>query len=576
MNSSGRISLLFLLVFVFLSVSVIRVHAQDEPPAEEETDVLEGDSGGRDGNRNDELPPGSITGVVSTVIQTITHKLFFPSDVFAEALTYIFKVAASNEEKGIQGMIGVWSSSFYQMMKPPGSGYFKALAQKSIPVAAGLAVPFFILRLAIYHWSSLIGNKDDLLAAIGDWLTTGMMIIAVGPGLDLVVQIAWWMVDVMTGSPATLAQNYVSFFATTSLVRSLLPGASFLRAIVVTAILITGVLAIASVGLAFLSGSVALFLLAYIGPPVMVIGVVPQARWLRFMWLQAVALVSILPLAAGVIFTVGLEVAGGLPSENLISILFRVLFLFGASGFLFSLSGILGKVTLGAAGDALKGLISAGKAVISSALIAGTVVATGGTAAPVAGAGTAAVGSTTAAGAAGAGGLSTASSSLGTAQAWTTAGNIASGLGLDRAATFFRGNAALAQLQSRQADLNARVASFGAGAQQMPAGSTSGYGHRADAAIGRVFNGPNASALFQRGFNGLKNNIGPDGREWLGNMMRSGTDDMMVDVARMAHAYNEFRDQIDSSDRPLWEAANLGGASPDTVDFLGLMYGGNP
>jgi hypothetical protein len=292
------------------------------------------------------------------------------------------------------------------------------------------------------------------------------------------------------------------------------------------------------------------------------------------MWIQAVALVCLLPLAAGVIFTVGLEVAGSLPSENLISILFRVLFLFGASGFLFSLSGILGKVSLGAAGDALKGLISAGKAVISSALIAGTVVATGGTAAPVAGTGITAAGSTTAASAAGAGGLSAASSSLGTAQAWTTASNIASGLGLDRAASFFRGNAALAQLQSRQADLNARVASFGASTQQPPAGSTSGYGQRADTAIGRVFNAPNANALFSQGFHGLKDNAGPDGREWLGNMMRSGTDDMMVDVARMAHAYNEFPVQVDGSDRPLWEAANLGGASQDTLDFLGLMYGG--
>jgi hypothetical protein len=571
-----RIFLTLLFISVFLSVSVVRVNAQDEPPGEEETEETVDVPEEETGTETEDGAPGGVVGVVSTVIQNITHKLFFPSDVFAEALTYIFKVAASNEEKGIQGMIGVWSSSFYQMMKPPDGGYFKSLAQKSIPIAAGLAVPFFILRLAIYHWNSLLGNKDDLLAAVGDWLTTGLMVIAVGPGLDLVVQIAWWMVDVMTGSPASLAQNYVSFFATTSLVRSLLPGASFLRAIVVTAILITGVLAIASIGLAFLSGSVALFLLAYIGAPIMVLGVVPQARWLRFMWLQAVALVCVLPLAAGVIFTVGLEVAGSLPSDNLISILFRVLFLFGASGFLFSLSGILGKVTLGAAGDALKGLISAGKAVISSALIAGTVVATGGTTAPLAGAGMTAAGSTTTAGMAGAGGLAAAANSLDTAQAWTTAGNIASGLGLDRAATFFRGNAALAQLQSRQADLNARVASFGPGAPQMPGGSTSGYGQKADAAIGRVFNGPNANALFSQGFNGLKNNAGPDGREWLGNMMRSGTDDMMVDVAKMAHAYNDFSTQIDNSDRPLWEAANLGGTSQDTLDFLGLMYGGNP
>jgi len=570
MKLTARIFMTLLLLFILLAAGVGHVNAQDEPPLEgEDVNPTEGESGSRSGNRNDPPSPGGITGVVSTVIQTITHKLFFPSDVFAEALDQIFKIAASNEEKGIQGMISVWSSSFYQLMKPPGSGYFKALAQRSMPLAGGLAVPFFILRLAVYHWNNLIGTKDNLLAAVGDWLTTGLLVIAVGPGLDLIVQVAWWMVDAITGSPARLAQNYVNFFAVTSLVRALLPGASFLSAIVVTAVMITGVLAIAAVGLAFLSGSVALFLLAYMGPPVMVIGVVPQARWLRFMWFQAVALVCLLPLAAGVIFTVGLEVAGSLPSENLISILFRVLFLFGASGFLFSLSGVLGKMTLGAAGDAMKGLISAGKAVINSALIAGTVVATGGTAAPAAGAGL------VAAGGAGAGAASSAAGGLGTAPAWAAAGNIASGLGMDRTAAFFRGNATLARLQVRQDDLNARAASFGTDAREPPGGAVSGYGQRADAAIGRVFSGPDAIALFGEGFSGLKNHAGPDGREWLGNMMQSGTDDIMLDVARMAHAYNDFADRIESSDRPLWEAASLGGASQDTLDFLDLMYGGN-
>jgi len=62
-----------------------------------------------------------------------------------------------------------------------------------LKVAAAARGGPFRLRLAIYNWNRLIGDEDDVLHVIGDWLTAGLLAVVAGALLDLVNQVGWWI-----------------------------------------------------------------------------------------------------------------------------------------------------------------------------------------------------------------------------------------------------------------------------------------------------------------------------------------------------------------------------------------------
>src|SRR5689334_2677259 len=124
-----------------------------------------------------------------------------------------------------------------------------------------------------------------------------------------------------------------------------------------------------------------LYSLAAIGPSVAVASVVPEMKWLRSLWIKGAVLVALMPIMAGGIFKAGIGVAAktvGL--GGMMEGVFRVLWLFGAAGLLLSVTGILFRITLGAAGEAVQKMWDVAKGVAGTIALVGAVAATGGVA----------------------------------------------------------------------------------------------------------------------------------------------------------------------------------------------------
>ena len=221
-----------------------------------------------------------------------------------------------------------------------------------------------------------------------------------------------------------------------------------------------------------------LYVLAVLGPSFAVASVIPEMRWLRSLWIKGVVLVAILPIMAGGIFKAGilastyLSVSGG---AGVMSGMIRILWMFGAAGLLLTATGILGRVTLGSAGEALGKMWDVAKGIVGTVALVGGAVATGGIAAAgggAAAAGGGAVSTSTSVGstAAGAGmGLNNAMGSLNNASTMNQMSNIFSAMGLPNHARLAGGLAHGHELDARKQDLTARIGSF----NQRPAEATS-------------------------------------------------------------------------------------------------------
>jgi len=248
-----------------------------------------------------------------------------------------------------------------------------------------------------------------------------------------------------------------------------------------------------------------MYVLAAIGPVVMVAGVIPKMRWLRGLWLQGTVMIALLPVVAAGIFKVGIEAAASLVMAGLLSQLFHILWLFGMTGFLLSLSGILGRLTIDAAGDALGKMVQVGKGIIQTAVMAGSAVASGGTSAVAGGAlatneainETAGVGATTAAATGNPiGGLS-ASQHLQNAQASLQKADTASMFGMNGLASHYQRQAPHSQIEARKADLDARIASQTS--DQPLANLNFGYSHPVNQTLSEHYPGSNGVKMFENG-----------------------------------------------------------------------------
>jgi hypothetical protein len=346
-------------------------------------------------------------------------------------------------------------------------GSYSDVARSSLPVAGSLAVGLFVLRLAMYHWNRLLGESDTPLHVLGDWLTSGVLAIACGAFLDMIVRLGWWMMGAVLGETSSLAVKFVGAMASTSFTPVIINPAgsvTFMQGLMSIALALGALLAVAGLIFAFGVAQATLFVLAVLGPSFAVASVIPEMRWLRSLWVKSVVMVSILPIMAGGIFKAGILASTYLVAPGgILAGMIRILWLFGAAGMLMTMTGILGRITLGSAAETLGKMWDAAKSIVGTVALVGAGVATGGAALAgegtmIAGGGTALAGSGETAAASGVG--SGALDSLGKANTMNTMSTLFSGMGLPRHAQVAGGLARGHEIDARSQELSARIGHF--------------------------------------------------------------------------------------------------------------------
>ena len=176
-------------------------------------------------------------------------------------------------------------------MQAPSRGYYQAIAQSSLPVAAALAPALFLLRLALYHWRRLVGDDDSALKVIGDWVAAGFLAVAAGPFLDLLTELGWWIAGATLGETGQLALAFVQSTTVFS-VMDAVAQVSLFSGILVLLMTVGGILAMAGMLFAFGAANAALYVMAVVAAPIAVAAVLRHMRWLRSLWIKAVAVIG--------------------------------------------------------------------------------------------------------------------------------------------------------------------------------------------------------------------------------------------------------------------------------------------
>lgn len=493
-------------------------------------------------------PPPGDDNPPDTSITQIFHHLVFPAETISEALAGIFNRAAEMEVNAMSEEVARWTQVIGEIVQAPSDGDYNQVAQSSLPVAAALAPALFLVRLALYHWGRLLGEEDSGLRVVGDWVTAGVLAVASGPFLDLIVRLGWWMVGRVVGEAGALAMDFVRSTTATSMVLGL-ANLTFLGSLLSICLAVGSLLAIGGLLFAFASANAVLFILAVLAPPLAIASVLPQARWLRVLWLKAVLLIALLPVVAGGVFKAGLAASYLFDIQGLLSAIIRVIWLWGATGLLLSLAGILGKMTLSTSAEAFGQMLKAVQQIVSIGALAASGVG-------VVGAGAVATGSG-ASGAASATGMSGTEAALGhlnNAQQLTQRAGVFESLGLRAPAAFSRTLAHEHELAARQSELGERMERFDGGSSRPSvAVQDFGFSTSVNAAIGSSFQG--STGDFQRGFQGLSPHIARHGLD-----PQSLAAQYPQETAQMVQAYNEHPQEIEQARDPLRHAAELGRA----------------
>ncbi|MDO9128885.1 MAG: hypothetical protein Q7U34_03375, partial [Anaerolineales bacterium] len=413
-------------------------------------------------------PSATPTPTPVPIVTQIFHVLRFPAESIYDALTNVFTRTSEEERENLEKEVDQWSLVFAEVFQAPSEKQYTNVAKGSLPVAAALAVPIFLLRLAIYHWNRLTGENDSPLRAIGDWITAGVMAVAAGPVLDLMVQAGWWVVfqSIFKAlTPKAGAAQFIGAITIGNLGGVALTGMFF--SIVSLALTLGGLLALAAMLFSFAAASAAMFVIAILAPTASVLGAIPQMAWLRSLLLKAATLLALLPIVTGGIFVAGIAATKFFSGGGLLGPLVRLFWLWGAAGLLMSMAGILGKITLGGAGEALGKITGGVKAVAGLAAAAGlAATGVGAAAAPAVAAGAAGAGAggagAGAAGAAGAGaqaggGAASAMGHLNAAQNFTNWSAGLGALGMHGPASMARGLASGQQIAAQKVMLQQRA-----------------------------------------------------------------------------------------------------------------------
>ena len=496
-------------------------------------------------------PDGS--GSTITNMSQIFHHLVFPAETISEALAGIFDKAADKEVRAMSEEVASWTLVMGEIVQAPSQGDYSKVAQASLPVAAALAPALFLLRLALYHWGRLLGDDDSGLRVVGDWVTAGVLAVVSGPFLDLIVRLGWWMVGKVIGEAGGLAMNFVSSTTATSVVLGL-ANLTFLGGLISIGLSIGSLLAIGGMLFAFASANAVLFILAVLAPPLAIASVLPQAGWLRSLWMKAVILIALLPIVAGGVFKAGLAASYLFDKQGLLSAIIRVIWLWGATGLLLSMAGILGKMTISTTADAFGQMIKAVQQIVSIGALAASGLGAAGAGAGAAGAaGTGASASGAAASASGLSGGEAAMSHLNAAQQLTQRAGTLDAMGLHAPAAYNRSLAHGHELSARQAELGERMQRFG-GVQSQSQLQDFGFSTSVNTAIQSNFNG--STEDFQRGFQALSPHISQHGLD--PNALAAQYPE---DTAQMVQAYLNHSEEISQARDPLYRASELGKAN---------------
>ena len=497
-------------------------------------------------------PPTGGGNTTTTTISQIFNHLVFPAETISEALANIFNKAADKEVRAMSEEVARWTSVIGEIVQAPSQGDYTKVAQSSLPVAAALAPALFLLRLALYHWGRLLGDDDSGLRVIGDWVTAGVLALASGPFLDLIVRLGWWMVGKVIGETGGLAISFVENTSATSILLGL-ANQTFLGSLLNIGLSIGSLLAIGGMLFAFASANAVLFILAVVAPPLAIASVLPQATWLRSLWMKAVVLIALLPIVAGGVFKAGMAASTWMGQQGMLSAILRVVWLWGATGLLLSLAGILGKMTISTTADAFGGMLKAAQQIISI----GALAASG-----VGAAGAGAVGTAGATSSAGTGGAAATSGRLTGAEAamghlnaaqqlTQQAGNLEA-IGLHAPAAYNRSLAHGHELAARQAELGERMQRFN-GAPATPPSQDFGFSPSVNASIQSNFNG--SPQEFQQGFQSMSADISRHAMD--PNVFASQYPE---ETAHMTKAYLDHPEEIMTARDPLMRASELGNA----------------
>ena len=322
-------------------------------------------------------PGGGSSKSVGTVVQTIFQNLVFPADTLADELAKTINSPIQGAYDTITAEVGNLGNQVGDILEAPRQGDYEKVAYSGLFTAAALAVPLFLLRLALYQWYKLVGEDDRLTAVIGDWVSAAFLAILCGPFLDWTARLGWWMMGVALGESGTLSSLFVQSITLKSvgfgILSTSIVGGAYLLAFIVAILLSVGGLL-----LAFFISRAVLFILAALGPAVFVCGVVPQLRWLRGLWLKGLTIIALLPLIAAGAFKVTAAVNIMVVGDGILSDVIHIAWMLGMVGALMSVVGILGRITIGATVDAAKQVVGAVKGVVDLAGAAAMGVATGG------------------------------------------------------------------------------------------------------------------------------------------------------------------------------------------------------
>ncbi|HRJ58766.1 MAG TPA: hypothetical protein PLV64_20955 [Anaerolineales bacterium] len=497
-------------------------------------------------------PTGGGGNTTTTTISQIFNHLVFPAETISEALAGIFDKAADKEVHAMSEEVARWTSVIGEIVQAPSQGDYSTVAQSSLPVAAALAPALFLLRLALYHWGRLLGDDDSGLRVIGDWVTAGVLALASGPFLDLIVRLGWWMVGKVIGETGALAVSFVENTTATSILLGL-ANQTFLGSLLNIGLSIGSLLAIGGMLFAFASANAVLFILAVLAPPLAIASVLPQATWLRSLWMKAVVLIALLPIVAGGVFKAGMAASTWLGQQGLLSAILRVIWLWGATGLLLSLAGILGKMTISTTADAFGGMIKAAQQIVSIGMLAASGVGAAGAGAVGAAGATSSAGVGGAATTGGLTGAEAAMSHLNAAQQLTQqAGNLEA-MGLRAPAAYNRSLAHGHELAARQAELGERMQRFNGVPSTSPSDDF-GFSPSVNASIQSSFNG--SPQEFQQGFQAMSADITQHGMD--PNVFAA---QYPQETAQMTRAYLDHSEEIMTARDPLMRASELGNAT---------------
>ena len=499
-------------------------------------------------------PPGGGGSAVTSITE-IFHHLVFPAETISEALTGIFNQAADREVNAMSEEVARWTQVMGEIVQAPGQGDYSKVAQSSLPVAAALAPALFLLRLALYHWGRLLGDDDSGLRVVGDWVTAGALAIVSGPFLDLIVRLGWWMVGKVIGETSGLAVKFRQATTATSVLLGI-ANLTFLGGLISIGLAIGSLMVIAGLLFAFSSANAVLFILEVLAPPLVIASVLPQTLLLRSLWMKAVTLIALLPIVAGGVFKAGLAAGTWLGQQGLLSAIIRVIWLWGATGLLLSLAGILGRMTIMTTADAFGQMVQTAKQIASVAALAASGVGAAGAAGGAVG-GSGAAGAGAAASVAGpsptGAGLTGGEAALGhlnAAQELTQRSAAFEAMGLHTPAAYNRSLAHGHELAARQVELSERMQRFGGAQTTAP---DFGFSPSVNTAMQSNFKG--TPEEFRTGFAGLSPHITGHGLD-----PNAVAAQYPEDTAHMVQAFISHSDEINGAQNPLQRAMQLGNA----------------